>query len=71
MAVWSVIFWWPVGIFAVISAARVKPSVADGNLAAAQKASSRVKVLFWISLILAIITYVAVLVASTNNQYQY
>jgi hypothetical protein len=71
MAVWTVIIFWPLGIFAVISAARVKPSVASGNLAAAQKASSRVKVLFWISLILAIIAYISVAasVANTNNQY--
>jgi TIR domain/Interferon-induced transmembrane protein len=70
LAVWSVIFWWPVGIFAVISAARVKPSVASGNLAAAQKASSRVKVLFWISLILIIITIIFFAnSANTNNQY--
>jgi TIR domain/Interferon-induced transmembrane protein len=68
MAVWSVFFCWPVGIFAVISAARVKPSVASGDLAAAQKASSRVKVLFWISLILLIIIIVAASAASTNNQ---
>jgi len=75
MAVWTVIFFWPLGIFAVISAARVKPSVDGGNLGAAQKASSRVKVFFWISLIL-LITFIilgiilAASAANTNNQYQ-
>jgi hypothetical protein len=75
MAVWTVIFFWPLGIFAVISAARVKPSVASGDVAAAQKASSRVRVLFWISLILVIISIILVIVlaasaAKTNSQYQ-
>jgi eukaryotic-like serine/threonine-protein kinase len=55
MAVGTLIFCFPLGIFAVIYAARVKPSVASGNLAAAQKASSRVRVMFWISVVLALI----------------
>lgn len=73
MAVWSVIFFWPLGIFAVISAARVKPSVASGDLAAAQKASSRVKTMFWISIALAVVFYIilAASVANTNTNNQY
>jgi hypothetical protein len=55
MAVGTLIICFPLGIFAVIYAARVKPSVASGNLAAAQKASSRLKVMFWISVVLALI----------------
>ena len=55
MADGTLIICFPLGIFAVIYAARVKPSVASGNLAAAQKASSRLKVMFWISVVLALI----------------
>jgi hypothetical protein len=42
--------------------------VVGGNLAAAQKASSQVKALFWASLILAIILYVGwIALAAQNN----
>jgi hypothetical protein len=73
MAVWTVIFFWPLGILAIISAARVKPSVANGDLAAAQKASSRVKVLFWISAAIAVTIIIIVIVAANHHSsnYQY
>ena len=65
MAVGTLIICFPLGIFAVIYAARVKPSVASGNLAAAQKASSRLKVMFWISVVLALI--IVGIVAGANS----
>ena len=65
MAVGALIFCFPLGIFAVIYAARVKPSVASGNLAAAQKASSRVKVMFWISVVVLALIIVGI-VAGAN-----
>jgi Interferon-induced transmembrane protein len=67
MAVWSLIFFWPVGIFAIISAARVKPSVASGKPAAAQKASSRVKVLFWISVAIVVVLAIIIGIAAAKS----
>jgi eukaryotic-like serine/threonine-protein kinase len=67
MAVWTIILCWPLGIFAIISAAQVKPSVASGNLAAAQKASSRVKVIFWISVVLWLIIIGIVAAANASG----
>ena len=76
MAVWTIILFWPLGIFAVMYATRVKPSVASGNLAAAQEASSRVKVMFWISAaIVAVLIIIGIAAASANSpsyqNYQY
>jgi hypothetical protein len=56
MAVWTVILFWPLGIVAVVYATRVKPNVASGNLAAAQKASSRVTVMFWIGVAIFVVS---------------
>ena len=67
MAVWSVILFWPLGILAVMYANQVKPSVASGNLAAAQKASSRVTVMFWISVAIAIVIALAIIGAATPS----
>ena len=73
MAVGTLIICFPLGIFAVIYAARVKPSVASGNLAAAQKASSRVKVLFWISVAILVALIIIGIVAANqhSSNYQY
>ena len=48
MAIVALIFFFPLGIPAVINAARVKPRLLMGDLAAARRASSNVKIFFWI-----------------------
>jgi len=67
MAVLAVIFCFPLGIFAIIAAAQVKPSVASGNLAAARKASSRVNVIFWISVAILVVVIVIIRVVKGHG----
>lgn len=52
MAIVALVIFFPTGIPAVINAARVKSQLLMGDLAAARKSSSSVKIFFWISVAL-------------------
>ena len=57
----------PLGIPATICAARVKPSLANGDVAAAQKASRNVKILFWIAVAIWVVVIIAIAAANGSN----
>ncbi|MGE5689094.1 MAG: TIR domain-containing protein [Pseudomonadota bacterium] len=63
MAVISAFVFIPVGVFAIVSAARVGPALARGDIAEAAKASSLVRTLFWVS----IAAFVVLLVIATST----
>jgi len=67
MAIFSLLFFWPLGIAACVFAARVKPSLAIGDVQSALTASNRVKVFFWITLILFVVWFVIVIAASAHS----
>lgn len=63
LAIISIICFWPLGIAACVFAAKVKPALQLGDVATALRASSRVKLFFWISVaILAL--YLIIIIAS-------
>lgn len=66
MAVFSVIMCWPFGIAACVFAAKVKPALQLGDVATALRASSRVKLFFWISLAVFIV-YLLIIIGSASG----
>ena len=69
MAVTALVVFWPLGIAAVVFASRVQTKLRIGDLASAQKSSSRVKVIFWISIaLLALILIIAIASSNSNSQ---
>jgi Interferon-induced transmembrane protein len=67
LAIFAIFFFWPLGIAACVFAARVKPSLAIGDVQSALTASNRVKVFFWITLILAVLWIVIIVAAAANS----
>jgi len=73
LAIISFFFFWPLAIFACIYAARVKPALEMGDVAGAEKASNRVRTLFFISLGIAVLSWIliiAVVASGSNNPNQ-
>lgn len=66
MAVISIFTCWPLGIWACVLAAKVKPALQLGDVATALRASSRVKLLFWISLAVFIL-YLLIIIGSASG----
>jgi uncharacterized integral membrane protein len=64
MAVVSAFLFVLIGIFAIINAARVRPALERGDVAAAEKASGRVKLFFWVTVGLSILV---VIIAVSNS----
>ena len=58
MAIVSAVLFLFTGIFAIINAARVRPALERGDTAAAEKASGRVKLYFWISVALFVLVLI-------------
>ena len=65
MAIVSAVLFLFTGIFAIINAARVRPALERGDTAAAEKASGRVKLFFWISVALFVLV---VIIASAGGE---
>lgn len=63
LAIISVICFWPLGIAACVFAAKVKPALQMGDVATALRASSRVKLFFWIS-VAVVVFYLIIIIAS-------
>lgn len=62
------IFLCPIGIVALINASRVGPSLQAGDLATAQRSSSRVRAMFWTAIALwAVIIIIEIIVAAANG----
>ena len=55
MAIVALIFFFPVGIPAVIFASRARTSVQTGDMERARKSASLVKILFWVTVALVVI----------------
>jgi hypothetical protein len=70
MAIVALFICIPTGIPAVVCASRVKPSLEAGRLASAQKSSSQVKVLFWISVTVFVLFWVIVISAANSSKSQ-
>jgi hypothetical protein len=66
MAVFSVVMCWPFGVAACVFAAKVKPALQLGDVATALRASSRVKLFFWISLAVFIV-YLLIIIGSASG----
>ena len=67
MAVFALLFFFPTGIPAVVYAARVKPSLAAGDIATAQKSSSRVVVWFWVTMAIVILYVIGIAAGSSSG----
>lgn len=62
------IFLCPIGIVALVNAARIGPSLQAGDLATAQRSSSRVKAMFWIAIALwVIVIIIEIIVAAAKG----
>lgn len=59
----TLLCFFPTGIAAIIYATKVQPALQFGNVAEARRASSRAKVLCWISLGIGLAFYLIVVVA--------
>jgi Interferon-induced transmembrane protein len=60
LAILSIFLWWPLGIFACVFAARVKPALQIGDVTTALTASKRVLIFFWIAFALGILTWIMI-----------
>jgi len=67
MAVASLIMFWPIGIAALVFAARVNPSLSNQDFAGAQKSSSHVKTMFWISLGIFAVLFIIIIAAGASS----
>ncbi len=67
MAVVSLIMFWPVGIAALVFAAQVRPSLSNQDFAGAQKSSSRVKTMFWVSLGIFLVLFIIIIAAGASS----
>lgn len=59
----------PIGIVALVSASRTGPNFQAGNLAAAQRSSSRVKAMFWTAVVLWVIFIIGWIVSVAGQGY--
>jgi hypothetical protein len=67
MAITSIILFWPLGIAACVFAAKVKPALLLGDMAAALHASGRVKLFFWISVAIFVLWFLIIIVAAAST----
>jgi TIR domain/Interferon-induced transmembrane protein len=67
LAIIALVCFWPTGIAACVFAARVKPSLGVGDLASAQKSSSRVLIIFWVNIALLVVIIIAAAASSPSN----